>query len=263
MMRPGGAGRKGPSWRAMNAMLPRDRVLETDRSGARLGRGARGVDPALQPARPALGQLRAPDPHGFGQATVRHPVQVSPVRVAVLQLGFDGLIITDKLCFVRRGWVRMGRRWQPASPIRVPHRDCFLCRAISEEHAGATVTLKDIEAAWAAHVAWPCEQASASGSRAWQTSCQSPVAPSRRRPSQRGPGHAPAPGCASTRTTTDGRCNGCRARRRLHRHQGTQAQRLRSPPCAGTAPSACASDPPAWARRSRRAASPTGTWPSP
>ena len=37
------------------------------------------------------------------------------------------------------------------SEVRVFHRDRFLCRAVSEEHAGATVTLKDIEAARRAH----------------------------------------------------------------------------------------------------------------
>ena len=37
------------------------------------------------------------------------------------------------------------------SEIRVFHRNRFLCRAVSEEHAGATVTLKDIEAARRAH----------------------------------------------------------------------------------------------------------------
>ncbi|CAN5800543.1 Mu transposase C-terminal domain-containing protein [soil metagenome] len=35
--------------------------------------------------------------------------------------------------------------------IRVFHRDRFLCRAISPEHAGSTITLKDIQAARAAH----------------------------------------------------------------------------------------------------------------
>lgn len=37
------------------------------------------------------------------------------------------------------------------SEIRVFHRDRFVCRAISEEHAGSTVTLKDIETARRAH----------------------------------------------------------------------------------------------------------------
>jgi len=37
------------------------------------------------------------------------------------------------------------------SEIRVFHRDRFLCRAVSEEHAGAAVTLKDIETARRAH----------------------------------------------------------------------------------------------------------------
>jgi putative transposase len=37
------------------------------------------------------------------------------------------------------------------SEVRVFHRDRFLCRAVSEEHAGAAVTLKDIEAARRAH----------------------------------------------------------------------------------------------------------------
>lgn len=37
------------------------------------------------------------------------------------------------------------------SEIRVFHRDRFLCRAVSEEHAGAAVTLKDIQAARRAH----------------------------------------------------------------------------------------------------------------
>ncbi len=37
------------------------------------------------------------------------------------------------------------------SEIRVFHRERFLCRAVSEEHAGNTVTLKDIEAARRAH----------------------------------------------------------------------------------------------------------------
>ncbi len=37
------------------------------------------------------------------------------------------------------------------SEVRVFHRDRFLCRAVSEEHAGEVVTLKDIEAARRAH----------------------------------------------------------------------------------------------------------------
>jgi putative transposase len=37
------------------------------------------------------------------------------------------------------------------SEIRVFHRNRFLCRAVSEEHAGEAVTLKDIEAARRAH----------------------------------------------------------------------------------------------------------------
>lgn len=37
------------------------------------------------------------------------------------------------------------------SEIRIFHRDRFLCRAISEAHAGSTVTLKDVEAARRAH----------------------------------------------------------------------------------------------------------------
>ena len=37
------------------------------------------------------------------------------------------------------------------SEIRVFHHDSFLCRAVSEEHAGEAVTLKDIEAARRAH----------------------------------------------------------------------------------------------------------------
>lgn len=44
-------------------------------------------------------------------------------------------------------------RYDPrdVSEIRVFVRNQFLCRAISEEHAGETVTLKDIEAARRAH----------------------------------------------------------------------------------------------------------------
>ena len=37
------------------------------------------------------------------------------------------------------------------SEVRLFYRNTFLCRAISEEHAGETVTLKDIEAARRAH----------------------------------------------------------------------------------------------------------------
>lgn len=37
------------------------------------------------------------------------------------------------------------------SELRVFHREAFLCRAVSEEHAGAVVTLKDIAAARRAH----------------------------------------------------------------------------------------------------------------
>ena len=37
------------------------------------------------------------------------------------------------------------------SEVRVFHRDRFVCRAVSEEHAGEAVTLKDIEAARRAH----------------------------------------------------------------------------------------------------------------
>ena len=44
-------------------------------------------------------------------------------------------------------------RYDPrdVSEIRVFHRNHFLCRAVSEEHAGEVVTLKDIEAARRAH----------------------------------------------------------------------------------------------------------------
>ncbi len=44
-------------------------------------------------------------------------------------------------------------RYDPrdVTEIRVFHRDRFLCRAISPEHAGAAITLKDIQAARAAH----------------------------------------------------------------------------------------------------------------
>jgi putative transposase len=53
------------------------------------------------------------------------------------------------------GYVReaVTLRYDPRdlSEVRVFHRDRFLCRAVSEEHAGATVTLKDIEAARRAH----------------------------------------------------------------------------------------------------------------
>ena len=37
------------------------------------------------------------------------------------------------------------------SEVRVFHRNQFLCRAVSEEHAGEVFTLKDIEAARRAH----------------------------------------------------------------------------------------------------------------
>jgi len=37
------------------------------------------------------------------------------------------------------------------SEVRVFHRNQFLCRAVSEKHAGEAVTLKDIEAARRAH----------------------------------------------------------------------------------------------------------------
>ena len=37
------------------------------------------------------------------------------------------------------------------SEIRVFHRNAFLCRAVSPEHAGQTVTLKDVQAARVAH----------------------------------------------------------------------------------------------------------------
>ena len=37
------------------------------------------------------------------------------------------------------------------SEIRLFHRGGFLCRAVSEEHAGEVVTLKDIETARRAH----------------------------------------------------------------------------------------------------------------
>ena len=37
------------------------------------------------------------------------------------------------------------------SEIRLFHRTGFLCRAVSEEHAGEVVTLKDIQAARRAH----------------------------------------------------------------------------------------------------------------
>jgi len=53
------------------------------------------------------------------------------------------------------GYVReaVTLRYDPRdlSEVRVFHRDRFLCRAVSEEHAGEAVTLKDIEAARRAH----------------------------------------------------------------------------------------------------------------
>jgi len=65
---------------------------------------------------------------------------------------FQGLRYTSPTL---AGYVRepVTIRYDPRdlSEIRVFHRDRFLCRAVSEEHAGAAVTLKDIETARRAH----------------------------------------------------------------------------------------------------------------
>ena len=65
---------------------------------------------------------------------------------------FEGLRYTSPTL---AGYVRepVTIRYDPRdlSEIRVFHRDRFLCRAVSEEHAGGAVTLKDIEAARRAH----------------------------------------------------------------------------------------------------------------
>jgi putative transposase len=65
---------------------------------------------------------------------------------------FQGLRYTSPTL---AGYVRepVTIRYDPRdlSEIRVFHREHFLCRAVSEEHAGAAITLKDIEAARRAH----------------------------------------------------------------------------------------------------------------
>jgi putative transposase len=65
---------------------------------------------------------------------------------------FEGLRYTRPTL---AGYVRepVTIRYDPRdlSEVRVFHRDRFLCRAVSEEHAGEAVTLKDIEAARRAH----------------------------------------------------------------------------------------------------------------
>ena len=45
----------------------------------------------------------------------------------------------------------LGNDPRDLSEIRLFHRDDFLCRVVSEEHAGKVVTLKAIEAARRAH----------------------------------------------------------------------------------------------------------------
>jgi putative transposase len=65
---------------------------------------------------------------------------------------FEGLRYTSPTL---AGYVReaITIRYDPRdlSEIRVFHQNRFLCRAVSEEHAGGAVTLKDIEAARRAH----------------------------------------------------------------------------------------------------------------
>jgi putative transposase len=57
---------------------------------------------------------------------------------------------TSKGCYVGDA---ITIRYDPRdlAEIRVFHREQFLCRAVSEEHAGDVVTLKDIQAARRAH----------------------------------------------------------------------------------------------------------------
>ena len=65
---------------------------------------------------------------------------------------FEGLRYTSPTL---AGYVRepVTVRYDPRdlSEVRVFHRARFLCRAVSEEHAGGAVTLKDVAAARRAH----------------------------------------------------------------------------------------------------------------
>ena len=79
-------------------------------------------------------------------------MHVQPRMVQRDGIRFQGLRYTSPTL---AGYVRepVTIRYDPRdlSEIRVFHRDRFLCRAVSEKHAGAAVTLKDIEAARRAH----------------------------------------------------------------------------------------------------------------
>jgi putative transposase len=79
-------------------------------------------------------------------------LHAEPRRVRRDGIRFQGLRYVDPTLAAYVGEA-VTIRYDPRdlSEVRVFHRDRFLCRAVSEEHAGEAVTLKDIEAARRAH----------------------------------------------------------------------------------------------------------------
>lgn len=79
-------------------------------------------------------------------------LQAKPRMVQRDGIRFQGLrYVSPTLAAFVREPVTIRYDPRDLSEIRVFHRDGFLCRAVSEEHAGEAVTLKDIEAARRAH----------------------------------------------------------------------------------------------------------------
>jgi putative transposase len=89
----------------------------------------------------------------------RLPDSLEDLDLLLVMRAQPRMVRRDGICFqglryvspTLAGYVReaVTLRYDPRdlSEVWVFHRDRFLCRAVSEEHAGATVTLKDIEAA--------------------------------------------------------------------------------------------------------------------
>lgn len=105
--------------------------------------------------------------------------------------------------------------------IRVFHRNRFLCRAISPDHAAETITLKDIQAARAAHRRALRGQINEritkiAGFLPGHTHDQTLPPPHRHSGGQH-------PSCAPTSRTLDDRQHPRPPGRDLHRHQGTPA----------------------------------------
>lgn len=146
-----------PGWLSGKKSAPKLSLAELDRAIGEFVSGIYHVRPHSETGQTPLDAWRG---HGF---LPRLPESLEDLDLLLIMHAKARIVQRDGVRFqglryvspTLAGYVResITIRYDPRdlSEIRVFHRDRFLCRAVSEEHAGNTVTLKDIEAARRAH----------------------------------------------------------------------------------------------------------------